>query len=467
MNNDTPDLQFDLTHGEGQFVEFKEALDKGLSKELVAFANASGGRLYLGVTDAGKIKGIEISNRLKSQIQDLAHNCDPQIMLNIAENNNVLVIKVEEGVNKPYSCSAGFFMRMGANSQKMTRNEILALAVKSGKIRYDEQICANFDWRDFDNEKFDYYLRLARISNNLPREEILRNLRVLTDEGFTNAGVLYFAKEPYKYIISSKIRCIHFNDNDRVEILDKKVIDRGVIGNIEFAVEYLRERVPVRYEITKLERDEFPEYPLTAYREAIVNAIIHFDYFMGDMIAVEKLKSSIVINNKGELLFPKNEFGKRSEARNRLLVDLLVRTDFMEKAGTGIQRIKDACKANNNTCDFNFSDAFWLTMHSNFSAEATAEATAEVTAEATPQVTPQATPQVQNLVMVLDGYLTASEIMDLLSLRHRESFRLNYLKPALEQGYITTEFPKLNHPKQRYRLTEKGLQIKGQMSSEF
>lgn len=104
----------------GQFVEFKEALDKGLSK-VVAFANASGGRLYLGVTDAGKIKGIEISNRLKSQIQDLAHNCDPQIILNIAENNNILVIKVEEGVNKPYSCSAGFFMRIGANSQNDTQ----------------------------------------------------------------------------------------------------------------------------------------------------------------------------------------------------------------------------------------------------------------------------------------------------------------------------------------------------------
>lgn len=112
-------------------------MDKGLSKELILLPNASGGKqLYLGVTDTGKIKGIEISNRLKSQIQDLAHNCDPKIILNIAENNNILVIKVEEGVNKPYSCSAGFFMRMGANSQKMTRNEILALAVKSGKIRY-------------------------------------------------------------------------------------------------------------------------------------------------------------------------------------------------------------------------------------------------------------------------------------------------------------------------------------------
>ena len=192
-------LHFDLKHGEGQFVEFKEILDKSFAKELVAFANASGGVVYLGVTDAGEIKGIDVTNRLKSQIQDFARNCDPQIMVNIDEHNNILVVEVEEGVNKPYSCSTGFFMRMGANSQKMKRNEILALAIKSGKIRYDEQICTNFEWHDFDNEKFEYYLKLAHISNNLPREEILKNLRVLTDEGFTNAGVLYFAKEPYKY----------------------------------------------------------------------------------------------------------------------------------------------------------------------------------------------------------------------------------------------------------------------------
>jgi len=230
-------------------------------------------------------------------------------------------------------------MRMGANSQKMSRDEILALAIKTGKIRYDEQICTDFDWKDFDDEKFEYYLKLARISNNLSREEILRNLRLLTNEGMTNAGVLYFAKKPYKYIISSKIRCIHFNDDKRVDILDKKEVDRGIIGNIEFAIAYLKERIPVRFEIKDLKRDEFPEYPIEAYREAIVNAVIHFDYYLGDTIAIEKLKNSIVINNKGELLFPESDFGKRSEARNRLLVDLLARTDFMEKAGTGIKRV--------------------------------------------------------------------------------------------------------------------------------
>ena len=142
-------------------------------------------------------------------------------------------------------------------------------------------------------------------------------------------------------------------------------MDRGIIGNIEYAVSYLRERIPVRYEIKDLPRKEFPEYPAEAYREAIVNAIIHFDYFLGDTIAIEKLKSSIIINNKGELLFPEIDFGKRSEARNRLLVDLLARTDFMEKAGTGIKRVRNACSDNGNKVNFNFTDAFWITMHSN------------------------------------------------------------------------------------------------------
>jgi ATP-dependent DNA helicase RecG len=263
------DLKAALELGEGQFIEFKELPDKNLPKEMVAFANASGGVIYLGITDNGKIKGIETTNKLKSQIQDTARNCDPPVAVLLTQIQNVLAIEVKEGMNKPYSCATGFFMRMGANSQKMSRDEILTLAIKTGKIRYDEQICIDFDWIDFDDEKFEYYLKLAGISNNMPREEILRNLRVLTADGITNAGVLYFAKKPYKYIISSKIRCIHFNDDKRVDILDKKEVDRGIIGNIEFAIAYLKERIPVRFEIKDLKRDEFPEYPIEAYREAI------------------------------------------------------------------------------------------------------------------------------------------------------------------------------------------------------
>ena len=129
-----------LQLGEGQYIEFKESLDKNFAKEIVAFANASGGIIYLGITDSCTIKSVSVTNRLKSQIQDIARNCDPSISILLNEFDNVLSVEIMEGENKPYSCSAGFYMRMGANSQKMNRNEILALAIKSGKIRFDEQI---------------------------------------------------------------------------------------------------------------------------------------------------------------------------------------------------------------------------------------------------------------------------------------------------------------------------------------
>lgn len=373
------DLKFILESGEGQFIEFKESLDKNLTKEITAFANASGGSIYIGINDDKVVKGISITNKLKSEIQNMARNCDPPVIISLEEMGNILLIIVKEGLNKPYSCSLGFYMRMGPNSQKMNRDEILALAVKSGRVRFDEQICANFDWLDFDDEKLEYFLKLAKISYNLEREEVLSNLRVLNNDGFTNAGVLFFAKEPGKYIISSKIRCVHFKDDNRLDILDKKVIDRGIVGNIEFALGYLIERVPVKYEIKKLARDEYPEYPMSAYREAIVNSIIHFDYFLGDSIAIEKLKSKIILVNKGELLFPETEFGKRSEPRNRLLADLLSRTDYMEKAGTGIKRIMEACENNGNRVDFSFSDAFTIEMFSNVTDNVTDNGTDNVT----------------------------------------------------------------------------------------
>ncbi|MDA3852640.1 MAG: ATP-binding protein [Bacteroidales bacterium] len=65
--------EFDIliAQGEGQYIEFKERLDKSFAKEVCAFANASGGRIGLGIADDNTIKGISNSNHLKSKIQDL------------------------------------------------------------------------------------------------------------------------------------------------------------------------------------------------------------------------------------------------------------------------------------------------------------------------------------------------------------------------------------------------------------
>ena len=58
------DFEVILKTGESFFVEFKEAADKSLAKEIVAFSNSQGGRIFIGLTDNGEIKGIKITNKV-------------------------------------------------------------------------------------------------------------------------------------------------------------------------------------------------------------------------------------------------------------------------------------------------------------------------------------------------------------------------------------------------------------------
>ncbi len=76
------ELQLILQEGEGYRIEFKESLNNSISKELVAFANASGGKIFLGIDDNNSICGVKISNELKSNVQDYANNCDPSVNIN-------------------------------------------------------------------------------------------------------------------------------------------------------------------------------------------------------------------------------------------------------------------------------------------------------------------------------------------------------------------------------------------------
>jgi len=126
------ELKFVLSEGEGPFIEFKEKVGKTLAREIVAFANAMGGRILLGVSDDSTPVGIHIENRLKSTLQDIARNCDPSVIMALETVGDILVLEIPEGINKPHACSDGFFIRIGANSQKLDRDEIFAMGIKSG-----------------------------------------------------------------------------------------------------------------------------------------------------------------------------------------------------------------------------------------------------------------------------------------------------------------------------------------------
>ncbi len=73
------ELEALIAQGEGPSLEFKESWSDSIAKEISAFANTKGGRILVGVGDDKMIRKISMTNRVKSQIQDLARNMDPQV----------------------------------------------------------------------------------------------------------------------------------------------------------------------------------------------------------------------------------------------------------------------------------------------------------------------------------------------------------------------------------------------------
>lgn len=360
MKENNTDLQSISTEGEGQLVEFKEKTS-GLDREIVAFSNASGGRIFLGICDNGKIKGLTISNSLKSQIQDIAHNCDPSIRISIVIHNreSVIEIQVEEGFDKPYRCREGFFIRNGASSQKLRRNEILDVILQ--KVRFDEALNNRFTYpNDFSNKRLEAYLSICHIKHddNVSVEDRLFSIGAGQPhkDGFklTNAGVLFFANNPQQYFPESYITCVRYKGSDRFSIYDKKDFKGSLSEQIEAGLDFLSRHIITGISIDppNLSRHTRTEdYPLIALREALINAITHRDYvYDGTHIYIHLFSDRIEIENPGGLCHGMSveKLGQRSVRRNRLIADMLHRAGYIERVGSGFSRIAQALLENKN-----------------------------------------------------------------------------------------------------------------------
>jgi ATP-dependent DNA helicase RecG len=215
---------------------------------------------------------------------------------------------------------------------------------RENKISFEKQTNVEFNLNYFDYDLFYGFLEKANISKNNEPEILMSNLNLLTNEKVNNAGILFFAKDVKRFLPNAIITCTMFLGKERVEILDSKELNQDFVSNYENAIQYLSSKLNTQYIIKDIKRREILEIPLEALREAIINAMVHRDYFSLGKIQVDIFHDRIEISNPGKLLFDKKELGKRSLARNQLLFDLVHRLDWVEKAGTGIKRIKDACK---------------------------------------------------------------------------------------------------------------------------
>ncbi len=263
---------------------------------------------------------------------------------------------------------------------------------------------------------------------------------------YYNTTVLFFSRNLADHYFHTCVTCAIYKGLDKVTVLDRKDFNRDIVESIDEAVLYLKQHLKVRYVFDgSPARREIPEIPYEALREAVINAVVHRDYFeKGANVMIEIFDDRVDITSPGGL--PKGlnveDFGKVSLLRNPNIANLMQRIDYIEKMGTGVMRMqKLLAEAGLEPLKYEFSGFVRAVFQRD---------------KVTEQATEQATEQVgeDKLLAILEFCFIArsrEEIQAFLGLKHREHFRVEILAPLLKAGLLVPTIPdKPNSPKQKY-----------------
>jgi len=208
-----------IKKSESEIFEKKPSLsDIGRITEVVcSLANHKGGQVLIGVSDKSKVAGSDIGKNTVERLTDIiVDNIDPKVYPEISTiksgKNNLILVAVKSSSDKPHIAYGKPFKRVGKNTKLMSRSELerLLLEKNKDKMQFDALECRRATLADIDKKKVKEFLSKAKRERRLKMnpdtstKEALRKLELLKDDKLTNAAVLMFAKEPQRFLISSK-----------------------------------------------------------------------------------------------------------------------------------------------------------------------------------------------------------------------------------------------------------------------
>lgn len=346
-----------ISMGEGYQAEFKRSVPSKLreiAEEVCAFANAAGGLVIIGVNDDNTIAGVDVDNRQLSAIQDAINSINPVLRCAISRvalpQGEVVVIDVPSGKSKPYVYGGSIYVRIGPNSQKLnSAEEMREFFQKSDRIFFDEGECSKFlPETHLDKDLFALFRHEAGLSPLASNQQVFENLRLIGEAGYFKIGaVLFFGSQPEEFFDKAYLRCVQFEGQDKRIILDDKIWNGPLYRQYQSALAWLKSKLNVRYDIEGQgsgPRKEIWEIPETVFKETLINALSHRDYYeRGAVITVELFDHRIEISNPGGLVsaISDEDFGRKSFSRNPLVFGLFNRMRMVEQIGSGIPRVRD------------------------------------------------------------------------------------------------------------------------------
>lgn len=332
---------------ESETVELKEIVVDDIKKEIIAFANGEGGRLYIGVRDDGTVTGLESVDNVSLQISNMVRDAiKPDLTMFLhyktieIEEKQVLEIEIQRGTERPYYIAKkglrpeGVYVRQGYSAVPANDTAIRRMIKETDGDRFEEM------------RSLEQNLTFVETSREFARRNVefglqqMKTLKLLNNDGiYTNLGLLL--SEQCKHTIKVAV----FQGTDQSVFKDRREFSGSLFKQLNEVYEYIDMHNQTQSTFNKLLRIDTRDYPEDALREALLNLMVHRDYGFQASALISIYEDRIEFVSVGGLVSGidlEDIMMGISVCRNQNLANVFYKLQLIEAYGTGIRKILNA-----------------------------------------------------------------------------------------------------------------------------
>ncbi len=361
-----------LKQGPGPELAFlPEADPEQIAEHLVAFANAGGGTLVLGVHPNGAVGDLFLDESVADALALATSLCRPPVRTEWQQvetpGGAVVLLRVEQSPELHTLADGRALIRSGQENRPVSGPELQILSANKATGDFETQTVPGASREDLDEEVIQEYLEKRQQRNPkgtvLPTDKLLQQIGAIDEEGApTVSGILLFGKDPQVYLPHSRAVFVKFADTQprgpegSFGYGRREEITGPLARIVERSWRVIWEEMDKKAVVRGLQREEETEYPPFAVREALVNAVCHRDYRLkGSSIEIRMYTDRMEIISPGGLpaYITVDNIVEEHYSRNPRIVNGLYQWGYIEELGLGVDRmIEDMVKAGHPPPEF-------------------------------------------------------------------------------------------------------------------
>lgn len=350
-----------MTFRESETVELKAIVVDDIKKEIIAFANCDGGKLYIGVQDDGTVSGLHNPNEVALQISNMVRDAiKPDLTMFIhyetmtVDEKKIVAVDIQQGTERPYYIAKkglrpeGVYVRQGYSSVPATNTAIRRMIKETDGDHFEDMRSLEQNLT-FESAKKIFSQRKVKFGIAQ-----MKTLGLITRDGiYTNLGLLL------------SDQCVHtikaavFQGTTQNEFQDRKEFTGSLFRQMEEAYDFITFHNRIHSTFDGLYRIDRRDYPETAVREALLNLLVHREYSFSASTFISLYEDRLEFISIGGLVNGvslKDITMGISVCRNAKLANVFYRLELIEAYGTGIIKIMGAYEGTGMTPRIETSD---------------------------------------------------------------------------------------------------------------